>query len=234
MKLTLLTLLLLLNGCGAHVYHQIKKGETLYSVSWQYGQDFHQVAKWNRIKSPYLLRPGDWIRVAPPVVGTKTQSVKRRAVILDRFADSASSSVAPAPAKKSPTKVTTKTPGADPQKWLWPVKGELLRKFDAKAQGRKGIEIAGQLGAAISATAAGRVVYSGNGLRGYGNLIIVKHSDRFLSAYAHNRALLVKEGVKVKQGQTIAKMGRTESERINLYFEIRLNGKAVDPLRYLP
>ncbi len=155
-------------------------------------------------------------------------------MILDRSFDSAPSSVARTPAKKAAINVIAKRPGADPKKWLWPVKGELLQKFDAKAQGRKGIEIGGQLGAAIRATAAGRVVYSGNGLRGYGNLIIVKHSDRFLSAYAHNHSLLVKEGVKVKQGQTIAKMGRTESERINLYFEIRLNGKAVDPLRYLP
>ncbi len=119
-------------------------------------------------------------------------------------------------------------------KWLWPTKGRVIKNFSAGDQGNKGIDIAGQRGQAISSTAAGTVVYSGNALRGYGNLIIVKHNEHYLSAYAHNDQLLVKEGQSVKAGQKIATMGSSGTSSVRLHFEIRYQGKSVNPNRYLP
>lgn len=119
-------------------------------------------------------------------------------------------------------------------KWLWPTKGRVVKNFSAGDQGNKGIDIAGQRGQSITSTAAGSVVYSGNALRGYGNLIIVKHNEHYLSAYAHNDQLLVKEGQSVKAGQKIATMGSSGTNNVRLHFEIRYQGKSVNPNRYLP
>ncbi len=119
-------------------------------------------------------------------------------------------------------------------KWLWPTKGRVIKNFSSGDQGNKGIDIAGQRGQSISSTAAGTVVYSGNALRGYGNLVIIKHNDKFLSAYAHNDQLLVKEGQSVKSGQKIATMGSSGTNSVRLHFEIRYQGKSVNPKRYLP
>lgn len=119
-------------------------------------------------------------------------------------------------------------------KWLWPTKGRVVKNFSAGDQGNKGIDIAGQRGQSITSTAAGTVVYSGNALRGYGNLIIVKHNEHYLSAYAHNDRLLVKEGQSVKAGQKIATMGSSGTNSVRLHFEIRYQGKSVNPKRYLP
>ncbi len=120
------------------------------------------------------------------------------------------------------------------ESWLWPTKGRVIGKFSAGDQGNKGIDIAGQRGQAIVATAAGSVVYSGNALRGYGNLIIIKHNDNYLSAYAHNAQLLVREGQNVIAGQKIATMGSSGTSSVKLHFEIRYQGKSVNPSRYLP
>jgi lipoprotein NlpD len=117
--------------------------------------------------------------------------------------------------------------------WLWPVKGPILAKFSYQEHGNKGLDIGGAVGTPIKATAAGQVVYAGNALRGYGNLVIIKHNDDFLSAYAHNHRLLVKERDQVVAGQTIAEMGNTDAERVQLHFEIRFRGQSVDPLKYL-
>ncbi|GAK84648.1 lipoprotein NlpD [Vibrio ponticus] len=119
-------------------------------------------------------------------------------------------------------------------KWLWPTKGRVIKNFSSGDQGNKGIDIAGQRGQPIVSTAAGTVVYSGNALRGYGNLVIIKHNDKFLSAYAHNDQLLVKEGQGVKSGQKIATMGSSGTNSVRLHFEIRYQGKSVNPKRYLP
>ncbi|WP_375751322.1 peptidoglycan DD-metalloendopeptidase family protein [Vibrio sp. HN007] len=119
-------------------------------------------------------------------------------------------------------------------KWLWPTKGRVVNKFSAGDQGNKGIDIAGQRGQSVISTAGGTVVYSGNALRGYGNLIIVKHNDNYLSAYAHNDRLLVSEGQSVKAGQKIATMGSSGTNSVKLHFEIRYQGKSVNPQRYLP
>ncbi|ROV59701.1 murein hydrolase activator NlpD [Vibrio ponticus] len=131
--------------------------------------------------------------------------------------------------------VSTTTPvNANVTKWLWPTKGRVIKNFSAGDQGNKGIDIAGQRGQPILSTAAGTVVYSGNALRGYGNLVIIKHNDKFLSAYAHNDQLLVKEGQSVKSGQKIATMGSSGTNSVRLHFEIRYQGKSVNPKRYLP
>ncbi|OLQ91269.1 hypothetical protein BIY22_18225 [Vibrio panuliri] len=123
---------------------------------------------------------------------------------------------------------------ANVTKWLWPTKGRVIKNFSTGDQGNKGIDIAGQRGQSIISTAAGTVVYSGNALRGYGNLVIIKHNDKFLSAYAHNDQLLVKEGQSVKSGQKIATMGSSGTNSVRLHFEIRYQGKSVNPKRYLP
>jgi lipoprotein NlpD len=142
--------------------------------------------------------------------------------------------VPPAPAPTSPvppTAAVEPVPAADQIEWIWPTKGKVLEEF---SESTKGIDISGTLGQAINASAAGKVVYSGGGLRGYGKLIIIKHNSTYLSAYAHNNKLLVKEGQTVSKGQKIAEMGSTDSSLVKLHFEIRKNGKPVDPLKHLP
>ncbi len=122
----------------------------------------------------------------------------------------------------------------DPVAWVWPAKGRLTSGFKANGGLNKGIDLKGKLGEPVIAAAAGRVVYSGEGLRGYGKLVIVKHSDKYLSAYAHNRKLLVKEGNNVRKGQKIAEMGSTGTDSVKLHFEIRYDGKPINPLKHLP
>lgn len=274
-KLTLIVLLFLLvflNGCGGHVYHVVKRGETLYSIGWAYGYDYRQMAKWNRIKSPYYLSPGQRLRVAPPagqsvasfqeyqpdtssarktrgapVVGPSGGSVSAKngpsKVPASRAPSRAPSSRAPSyNAKREVQKVVTKVKqyfGSQSLKWRWPTWGRRISQtFSSKDPTRQGLDITGKLGSAVMVAAPGKVVYAGSGLAGYGRLIIVKHNEKYLSAYAFNKKLLVKEGDVVKAGQKIAKMGSVSTNgktgRAKLHFEIRRNGKPVDPLRYLP
>jgi lipoprotein NlpD len=136
---------------------------------------------------------------------------------------------------KAPTNSASVTASTDKvDKWSWPTKGRVVKKFSDGDQGNKGIDIAGQRGQSVVSTANGSVVYSGSALRGYGNLIIVKHNENYLSAYAHNDKLLVQEGQSVRAGQKIATMGSSGSDSVRLHFEIRYQGKSVNPLRYLP
>lgn len=235
---------LLLSACGAHVYHQVRKGDTLYSISWHYSQDYRQVAKWNGMSSPYLLSEGQWLRVAPP----GPEAGLEPPVYLKKPPQSKSKTAAKntvkshvEKTKQQTTNVAKKTTSSSqlPSSsvaihWQWPLKGKLIRKFNANKPGQQGVDIAASTGTLVSAAAAGKVVYSGNGLRGYGNLIIIKHNDKYLSAYAHNKTILVKEGAMVKQGQSIARVGNTESNQVKLHFQIRVDGKPVNPLRYLP
>lgn len=190
--------------------YKVKKGDTLYSISWRYGLTYKQLAKMNNIKSPYNIYVGQKLRFKPT---TKT--------------------------RKNPTKKVAKKPAVKPSAnqnlaWRWPTKGKVISTYSKKAAGRKGINIAGKSGQQVISAAAGKVVYSGNGLPRYGNLLIIKHNDVYLSAYAHNKILLVKEGQYVKSGQRIALLGRTGTQREQLHFEIRRNGKPIDPLRFLP
>lgn len=206
--------------------HIVQPNETLYAIGWRYSRDFKELAAINQIEPPYVIHVGQKISLtgsAPAAVATPApvqQQSATPAPIVATVPASASTLVqTPAPVQTGPV-----------SQWQWPVKGEVIARF---AQS-KGIDIAGQMGANINAAADGRVVYAGNGLRGYGQLLIIKHNEQFLSAYAHNSQLLAKEGDWVKLGQPIALMGRTDTNRVKLHFEIRKDGKPVDPLKYLP
>lgn len=237
----LLTLLVvLLSACGGHVYHVVERGETLYSIGWIYGYDYRQLAQWNGMEEPYYLNPGQRLRVAPPldnnaavVAVRETHPPEKPAVV------SGPAKVLPEVVDRTATEVViarVKTQIADRLLvWQWPISGgEILQTFSVKDPGRQGVDIAGEKGTHIIAAASGRVVYAGGGLARYGQLIIIKHNETFLSAYAHNDKLRVKENEEVKAGQLIAEMGSTGAQRTKLHFEIRRNGKPVDPLQYLP
>ena len=202
----------------------VSRGDTLYSLARDNGVKVAQLARWNFIRHPYRIKPGQKLRLHPPSVAVDN------VVTESRPADARSPAIAavpdsPAPAVRLPSRVS---------KWIWPVGGKVVKTFSQQDTDRKGIGIAGRRGQAVKAAADGQVVYSGNGLISYGNLVIIKHSNAFLSAYAYNRKLLVKEGEAVRAGQTIANMGSAERGRAMLHFEIRKNGKPVNPLRYLP
>lgn len=194
--------------------YKVRKGDTLYSISWRYGYDYKTLARINNIRAPYTIYLGQKIRFKP-TAKTKSKTVTKK--------------TATKKATKKPTSTATRS-----VTWRWPTSGKIISTFSQKATGRKGIKIAGKSGQAIIAAASGKVVYSGNGLPRYGNLLIIKHNDVYLSAYAHNKTLLVKEGQTVKAGQKVATLGHTGTQRDQLHFEIRRNGKPVDPLRFLP
>ena len=196
-------------------YHTVRKGETLYSIAWQYGYDVRDLARWNRIRAPYTIYPQQKLRLKSPVTSAAKKTAKPRV---------------PKASKKqrADSKYTKKI------SWQWPTKGKIIGKYSARDSGKKGLDIAGKKGQRVFAAAIGRVVYSGSGLRGYGKLIIIKHNDTYFSAYAHNNRLFVTEGKKVTKGQHIADMGSSAAQRVMLHFEVRRNGKPVDPLRYLP
>ncbi len=224
-----------LSACGNHVYHRVDRGDSLYSIGWKYDQDYRQVAAWNNIPPPYVISPGQWLRVAPPAqttAGASSVSSRGQATGRAPVVDS-SRSVATAPV---PASVSVRPPVPPPsaRAWLWPTRGELVRAFSADEPGKKGVDIRGRLGQPIRSAAAGRVVYGGSGLAAYGNLLIIKHDDNYLTAYAHNHTLHVQEGDTVTAGQHIADMGSSGAEQVMLHFEVRYQGKPVDPLRYLP
>ena len=227
--------------------YQVRRGDTLYSIAWNYGFDYREVARWNGIKSPYTIFPGQEIRLDPPArvtakpSATGTKPDRKKAVALTpgpiEKKQAGSPSVEEIPAQKTtadpvPAQTVKSGPVSGPIRWSWPVKGTLV-KTDTPIS-KNGIDISGREGAPINAAARGEVVYSGSGLLGYGRLIIIKHNDTYLSAYAHNKELLVKEGDHVNVGQNIALMGQTSNGRTLLHFEIRKDGKPVDPLKYLP
>ncbi len=212
-------------------YHRVSKGETLYSIAWQYGHDVREVAAWNHIRAPYTIYPNQLLRTLPPRVAVAPTSKPTPYPTAKTYT--------PPTAKTKPVNTqTTKTKKTidNPQKisWQWPTNGNIITTYSARDTGKKGLDIAGKEGQAIYAAASGDIVYSGSGLRGYGQLIIIKHNDTYLSAYAHNKRLHVKEDQKVKKGQHIADMGSSEAEQPMLHFEVRRNGKPDDPLRYLP
>lgn len=303
MKGLALILLLLLSGCAAikpedpafrSGTYTVRQHETLYSIAWRYGLEWQELARWNGIREPYTIYPGQRLRMNPPpgqsrtAVATATTATPPRTTATaprETPADSppprastptpaqvpatptsASSSPAArseptAPASSRPVPTTTPPPAAStsprpapvaqpvrdpvppapspaasggPLVWQWPTNGQVIRRFDAQGTGKKGIAIAGQRGQPVRAAAAGRVVYSGSGLVGYGKLIIIKHNDSYLSAYGHNDNILVNEGARVTAGQQIALLGDSGTDRPMLHFEIRKDGKPVDPLRYMP
>lgn len=201
------------------VVYRVKKGDTLYSISWRYGMDYKTLARINHIHSPYKLAIGQKLRFKSSKATAKRTTSSNKAKTTK-------------PVKKA--KVTKPAISNVKLRWRWPTRGKILSTFSKSATGRKGIDIAGKAGQTIVAAAPGKVVYAGNGLPRYGNLLIIKHNDSYLSAYAHNTTLLVKEGQYVKAGQRIARLGSTGTQRNQLHFEIRRNGKPVDPLQFLP
>jgi len=214
--------------------HIVKPGETLYSIAFRYGWDYKTLASTNSIASPFTIYPGQKIRfhkvpdhgpVLAKVPQKSTKNLTNNQVSAHKGAASAYKNRSNTP--KS-TSVSTNTA------WNWPASGEVIAKFSPVSPVNKGIDIAGRLGEPVLAAAAGTVVYAGSGLLGYGNLVIIKHNDRFLSAYAHSKRLLVKENQQVKARQPIAEIGSSGTDKVKLHFEIRRDGKPVNPMRYLP
>lgn len=208
----------------------VQRGDTLYGVASRHGILVRDLAEWNGIAPPYTIYPGQRLRLYPSA-SSRSGANRRPGPATKPAPSTASTGNRPSgtPAPKS-----TPVPAQSGIAWRWPADGTLLNRFVAGDPTRQGIDIAGTGGAAVRSAADGTVVYSGSGLVGYGELIIVKHNDEWLSAYGHNRKRLVNEGQLVKAGEQIAEMGRSGAARDMLHFEIRYNGKPVDPLLYLP
>jgi len=202
-------------------YHIVRSGETLFTIAWRYGRDYRDLARWNRLGDGSLIYPGQVINLDPPPGATAT----------GRRSSTAGSGPAPATGSTQPLPAI---PAEPPPPWRWPTAGDVVVEFGSRPGSGTGILIGGDAGQPIRAAAAGRVVYSGGGLIGYGQLIIIKHNDTYLSAYGHNASLLVNEGESIGKGQRIATMGEGPGREPRLHFEIRRNGKPVDPRQYLP
>lgn len=234
----------------------VQKGDTLYSIAFNYGFDYHELAELNGIKDPRVISIGQEIHLfprrpqaAPAVVQpTPIQNLVKDQPKLVKYPYSEAAmaqidkvqapveTAAVAPTESIPEAVNDDTASKDEEaelEWSMPAQGKVIAQF-SEAANRKGIDIAGKLGQPVLASAPGKVVYSGSGLRGYGKLIIIKHNKTYLSAYAHNDKVLVKEGQSVARGQKIAEMGNTDASQVELHFEVRRFGKPVDPAKYLP
>ena len=213
-------------NAGKPGYYTVKPGDTLIRIGMDNGQSWRDILRWNKLDNPNLIETGQVLRVAPPL----PDAVARPATPV------ASPPVAVASAPKPATSVPA-TSGAtadaaeDVLSFQWPVRGNVIAGFDESKN--KGIDIGGKAGDPVVAAADGRVVYAGAGLRGYGNLIILKHNNTYLTAYAHNQTLLVKEDQVIKRGQKIAEMGSSDTDQVKLHFEVRRQGKPVDPVKYL-
>ncbi len=247
---------LLISGCGKTQYapildgwkqpageqgnYTVQRGDTLYSIAWAFDMDFRDLAQLNHLRPPYDLRMGQVLRMSSYSTRYRSSSAqlsvtskaeRKHLLQLKKSSSQASENMI----KSSQASVTTAQviSGTPVKQWLWPVQGRVVRGFSPTLTGNKGIDITGHVGEPIVAAAAGKVVYSGSGLRGYGNLIIIKHNDDYLSAYAYNQSLLVKENMHVNAGQKIALMGRNPAGKPMLHFEIRFFGKPVNPLDLL-
>jgi len=268
--------------------YTVKRGDTLQQIATDLGLDHRELAAWNNLENPNVIRVGQVLRLAPPgeaanVAGVTTTPLRPPSAVVEArptppitaarpgdnvkttpkalkepYSEQAvreitqfgAAQALPSPATAPPTEnvagaprvepkpesarpATTEPGGDDRLDWAWPAKGKLVGTFSETAN-LKGIDIAGKAGEPVLASAPGKVVYAGTGLRGYGKLIIIKHNNTFLSAYAHNREILVKEGQQVTKGQKIAEMGNSDADQVKLHFEIRRLGKPMDPARYLP
>lgn len=258
-------------------YYTVKRGDTLYRIALEHGQDHRDVATWNNIANPSAIKEGQILRVAPPGAGAEpvtdgavTKPIEVGAAVESRSLDQPAGSVAATqqngalkreprvgkepysdeayarlnkagsetakPAEIKPEAKPEVAPavatGPDDVPWMWPTSARLSAPYSDA--GNKGLDFAGKAGDPVLAAGDGKVVYAGSGLRGFGELVIVKHNATYLSAYAHNRKILVKEGQQVSRGQKIAEMGNTDADSVKLHFEIRKQGKPVDPAQYLP
>ena len=258
-------------------YYTVKRGDTLYRIALEHGQDYREVAAWNNMSTLATIREGQILRIAPPgppeaVDGVKASPVAIGGGIETRSLDSSAPPAVATPGdgvkrepragkepysdeayarlnnptaakpetKPEPTSQPAPAPGPDPAvatgpddvPWMWPTSARISAPYSES--GNKGLDFSGKAGDPVLAAGDGKVVYSGNGLRGFGELVIVKHNATYLSAYAHNRKILVKKGQQVSRGQKIAEMGNSDADSVKLHFEIRKQGKPVDPALYLP
>lgn len=258
-------------------YYTVKRGDTLYRIALDHGQDHRDIAAWNNIANPSAIKEGQVLRVVPPGAaepadGAVSKPIATASGVETRSLDQPAPSVAassgtlkreprvgkepysdeayarlnkpaetskpveakPEPKPEAPPPIAAPAPasGPDDVAWMWPSTAKVSAQYSDS--GNKGLDFAGRAGDPVLAAGDGKVVYAGSGLRGFGELVIVKHNATFLSAYAHNRKILVKEGQQVTRGQKIAEMGNTDSESVKLHFEIRKQGKPVDPSAYLP
>jgi lipoprotein NlpD len=249
-------------------FYTVRKGDTLFSIALDQGLDYRELADWNGISDPGVIRAGQTLRLKPPRTATtpaplqtspaveghpiggapqaaagaasrvKSEPKATRAPYTEQtYAQLAQGNARSAPpAARSPARPAPQpapSGAGDVIAWVWPANGKVISTFNDAAK-LKGISIAGKLGQPVTASAAGRVIFSGTGIRGFGKLIVIKHNDKFLSVYAHNSELLVKEGQTVAKGQQIAEMGKSDTDQVKLHFEIRRFGKPVDPMTLLP
>ena len=220
--------------------YRVRSGDTLYAIAWRYGINYASIARWNGIRYPYTIYPGQKLRLTP---GGSRSGERRKAIKTSQTKDD------PSPKKTVVSrKAVTRTPArvAKPPlstsrsserlklQWDWPTKGSVVERFVRGDPARKGVKIQGYYGATVKAAESGKVVYAGSGLIGYGRLVIIKHNKNYLSAYGHNRKIHVKEGDTVNRGRRIAEMGSDGEGKPMLHFEIRRNGAPVDPIRLLP
>ena len=223
--------------------HTVVKGDTLYAIAWQYNLDYKDLAKINDISAPYAINPGQILRLSG-VASRLPYGVSRPAVKRVHAAPKVAvkTPYSPVSPKKNrlikpadePIAVKTQSVKSSSLVWSWPIRGRIISQFDSAKGLNKGIDIAAKLGEPVHAAADGEVVYSGSGLRGYGKLLIIKHKNSYLSAYAHNSELLAKEGDVVKRGQKVALVGASGVADVKLHFEIRKDGVPVNPVSILP
>jgi len=230
-------------NAGKPGYYTVQKGDTLTRIALDHGQAWRDVARWNNLGNPDVIEVGQVLRVSPPGASVENSGVVVRPVALAAAAGragaaapaSGAASVAASGGASAPQPANTgsgQSAVAEDIGLAWPANGQLIAGFDEAKN--KGIDIAGKLGDPVLAAADGQVVYAGAGLRGYGNLVIVKHNNTYLTAYAHNQRLLVKEDQRIRRGEKIAEMGSSDADRVKLHFEVRRQGKPVDPAKYLP
>jgi lipoprotein NlpD len=226
---------------GKPGYYTVKPGDTLIRIGLDSGQNWRDINRWNNIDNPNQIEVGQVLRVSPPaasdVAVTRPVANAPATAVITPLPPQGQVAAKPAGASPVPSPVSqAQAPaaagGEEEIAWLWPAQGTPIAGFDEVKN--KGIDIAGNAGEPVLASADGRVVYAGAGLRGYGNLVILKHNNTYLTAYAHNQNLLVKEDQSVRKGQKIAEMGNSDADRVKLHFEIRRQGKPVDPIKYLP
>ncbi|WP_137922469.1 peptidoglycan DD-metalloendopeptidase family protein [Hydrogenophaga sp. 2FB] len=228
-------------NAGKPGYYTVKPGDTLFRIALDSGQNWRDVQAWNNLTNPNALEVGQVLRVQPPVTaassapatpsGPSTSPVASSGVVSRPLTEPAPPAASTSPTTP-PSTPAPASAGADELTFIWPAQGTVITPFDEA--NNKGVSITGKIGDPVVAAADGRVVYAGAGLRGYGNLIILKHNNTYLTAYAHNQALLVREDQAVRQGQKIAEMGSSDTDRVKLHFEVRRLGKPVDPITYLP
>ena len=237
------------DNAGKPGYYSVKSGDTLIRIGMDNGQSWRDIARWNNIENPNLIETGQVLRVTPPEeTGVVVRPVSSTNVVTSPAPANTASAPAPAsntasvrppasaanpPNASTPANNLANTDSAEETvSFQWPTRGNVLAGFDEVKN--KGIDISGKAGDPVLAAADGKVVYAGSGLRGYGNLVILKHNNTYLTAYAHNQSLLVKEDQAIKRGQKIAEMGNSDADQVKLHFEIRRQGKPVDPAKYLP